>query len=100
MGSSVMWAKEEDKALLSRAWVLAARSEDAITATGQKASKFWSRVFEMYVELILPGWEGLHLNAVHCQIGNHQSRYDKVLWPLFTDYIHYLVRIMDKQQLP
>ena len=50
--SGVMWEKEEDEAL-SRAWVAA--SEDAITGTGQKASKFWSRVFEIYVELIPDG---------------------------------------------
>ena len=49
MGSGVTWDKEEDEAL-SWAWVAA--SEDAITGTGQKASKFWSRVFEIYVELI------------------------------------------------
>ena len=53
MGSGVTWEKEEDEAL-SRAWVAA--SEDAITGTGQKASKFWSRVlFEMYDELIPDG---------------------------------------------
>ena len=52
MGSGVMWEKEEDKAL-SRAWVAA--SEDAITGTGQKASKFWSRVLEINVELIPDG---------------------------------------------
>jgi hypothetical protein len=52
MGSGVTWDKEEDEAL-SWAWVAA--SEDAITGTGQKASKFWSRVvFEIYVELIPP----------------------------------------------
>jgi len=32
-----------------------AASEDAITGTGQKASKFWSRVFEIYVEPIPDG---------------------------------------------
>ena len=47
-----MWEKEEDEAL-SRAWVAA--SEDSITGIGQKASKFWSRVFEIYVELIPDG---------------------------------------------
>ena len=47
-----MWEKEEDEAL-SRAWVAA--SEDAIAGTGQKASKFWSRVFEIYVEPIPDG---------------------------------------------
>jgi hypothetical protein len=52
MGSGVTWEKEEDEAL-SRAWVAA--SEDAITGTDQKASKFWSRVFEIYVELIPDG---------------------------------------------
>ena len=47
-----MWEKEEDEAL-SWAWVAA--SEDAITETGgQKASKFWSRVLEIYVELVIP----------------------------------------------
>ena len=52
MGSGVTWEKEEDEAL-SRAWVAA--SEDAITGTGQKASKLWRRVFEIYVELIPDG---------------------------------------------
>ena len=52
MGFSVTWEKEKDEAL-SQAWLAA--SEDAITGTGQKASKFWSRVFEIYVELIPDG---------------------------------------------
>ena len=50
MGSGVTWEKEEDEAL-SRAWVAA--SEDAITGIGQKASKLWSRVFDIYVKLII-----------------------------------------------
>ena len=54
MGSSVMWEKEEDEAL-ARSWVAA--SEDSITGTGQKASKFWGRVFEIYVGLIPDGKE-------------------------------------------
>jgi hypothetical protein len=52
MGSVVTWEKKEDKAL-SQAWVAA--SEDAISGTGQKASKLWRRVFEIYVELIPDG---------------------------------------------
>ena len=56
MGSGVMWEKEEDedKAL---AWSSVAASEDSITGTGQKASKFWGWVFEIYVGLILDGKE-------------------------------------------
>ena len=37
MGSGVTWEKEEDDSL-ARSWVAA--SEDSITGTGQKASKF------------------------------------------------------------
>ena len=43
---------EEDKAV-SWAWV--AVSEDTINGTGHKASKFWSGVLEIYVELIPNG---------------------------------------------
>ena len=53
MGSGVTWEKEEDEALAC-SWVAA--SEDSITGTGgQKASKFWGRVFEIYVGLIPDG---------------------------------------------
>ena len=53
MGSGVTWEKEEDEAL-ARSWVAA--SEDSITGIGQnKASKFWGRVFEIYVDLIPDG---------------------------------------------
>ena len=51
MGSGVMWEKEEDEAL-ARSWVAA--SEDSITGTGQKASKFWGQVFEIYVLGLIP----------------------------------------------
>ena len=54
VGSGVTWEKEEDEAL-ARSWVAA--SEDSITGTGQKASKFWGRVFEIYVGLIPDGKE-------------------------------------------
>ena len=53
MGSGVTWEKKEEDEALSRAWVAA--SEDAINGTGQKANNFWSRVFEIYVELIPDG---------------------------------------------
>ena len=52
MGSGVKWEKDKDEAL-SRAKV--AGSEDKITGTSQKVSKFWSRVFEIFVELIPDG---------------------------------------------
>ena len=54
MGLVVTWEKEEDEAL-AQSWVAA--SEDSITGTGQKASKFWGRVFEIYVGLIPDGKE-------------------------------------------
>ena len=55
MGSGVTWEKEEDEALAC-SWVAA--SEDSITGTGgEKASKFWGRVFEIYVGLITDGKE-------------------------------------------
>ena len=55
MGLVVTWEKEEDEAL-ARSWVAA--SEDSITGIGQnKASKFWGRVFEIYVGLIPDGKE-------------------------------------------
>ena len=55
MGSGVMWwEKEEDKTL---AWSWVAASEDSITGTGQKVSKYWGRVFEIYVGLTPDGME-------------------------------------------
>jgi len=54
MGSGAMWDKAEDEALC-RSWMAA--NEDAINGTGQKASKFWGRVFEIYVGLIPDGKE-------------------------------------------
>ena len=66
MGSGVTWEKEEDEAL-ARSWVAA--SEDSITGTGQKASKFWGRVFEIYVGLLCPGWQGADVNSMHGSMG-------------------------------
>jgi hypothetical protein len=54
MGLVVTWEKEEDEAL-AQSWVAA--SEGSITGTGQKASKFWGWVFEIYVGLIPDGKE-------------------------------------------
>jgi hypothetical protein len=67
MGSGVMWEKEENEAL-SWAWVAA--SEDAITGIGgQKASKFWSRLFEIYVELVIPDGKDCTSTACTAQWG-------------------------------
>ena len=62
--------------------------EDAITGTGQKAKKFWSWVFEIYVELIPDGKDRTSTACTARCMGNNQSRCDKVLRPLFTGYVH------------
>ena len=75
MGSGGIREKEEDEdEALTWSWVAA--SEDSITAgTGQKASKIWVRVFEIFVVgLIIPDGKGL--------LGNNKSRRHKVLRPL------------------
>jgi hypothetical protein len=76
MGSGVTWEKEEDEAL---AQSRVAASEDSITGTGQKASKFWGWVFEIYVGLIPAGWQGADVNSMHGSMGNDKSRCHKVL---------------------
>ena len=51
-GSGVTGEKEGDEVLV---WFWVAAGEDSISGTGQKASKFWGRVFEIYVDLIPDG---------------------------------------------
>ena len=89
MGSSSAtwwWGKEEDEAL-SQAWVAA--SEDTITGTGQKASKFCSRVFKIYVELIPDGRDCTSTACTAIWGTINQDMHDKGLWPLFTGYVFY-----------
>ena len=64
MGSGVTWEKEEDWAL-ARSWVAA--SEDSITGTGQKASKFWGRLLEISVGIIPDGKEQTSTACTVCK---------------------------------